>query len=193
MSYEWEDFYLAYSDQESDLKSRLSVIRQYVKKELASNPKVVLSICGGRGLDLVDLTESQSAYIIDNDKEAINHIGSNIQFLLKDATMSDSYLDIPKVDLLVCVGFMGSIDLDSIKDFISFLPQILNKGAIFIWTIKSDNVDLIQQTEYLLEEYKFHYVEKKNTDLNRFVCGKHRFYGESQQIISNKKIMNMTW
>ena len=67
MSYEWEDFYLAYSDQESDLKSRLSVIRQYVKKELASNPKVVLSICGGRGLDLVDLTESQSAYIIDND------------------------------------------------------------------------------------------------------------------------------
>ena len=41
-----------------------------------------------------------------------------------------------------------------------------------------DNIDLINQTESLLEEYKFHYVEKKNTDLNRFVCGKHRFYGE---------------
>jgi hypothetical protein len=193
MSYEWEDFYLAYSDQESDLQSRLSVVRQYVKKELNVNVKNVLSICGGRGLDLIDLTELQTAYIIDNDKEAISHVDQNIKFLLRDATLSDSYLDIPKADLLICVGFMGAIDLDSIEDFIAFLPKILNKGGILIWTIKSENIELIQKTESLLEEYKFHYIEKQNTDLGRFICGKHRFYGESQQIIFNKKIMNMSW
>jgi SAM-dependent methyltransferase len=190
MTHQWGDFYLAYSEQESDLQSRLSIIRQYIKKELNRNTKNVLSICGGRGLDLVDLTELQDAYIIDNDEPAMDHVSNNIKFLLRDAELSNSYLDIPKADLIICVGFLSSIEPESIEDFISFLPQILNKGAILIWSAKYKNVEEI---EYLLEKYKFHYIEKKNTDLNRFVCAKHRFYGESQQIIPNKKIMNMSW
>lgn len=193
MTHQWEDFYLAYSDQESDLDNRLSIIREYVKKELNRNTKSVLSICGGRGLDLIDLTELQTAYIVDNDEKAIGYIDSKINFLLRDAELSDSYLDIPKADLLICVGFLSSIDLQSIKDFISFFPQILNKGGILIWTAKSDNIEFLQEIESLLEEYQFHYIEKKNTGLNRFVCGKHRFYGEPQQIIPNKKVMNMNW
>lgn len=199
MSSIWDEFYSSYLDEETDLPSRLNIVKGYIKDILNDNSIInVVSICGGKSFDILEsLKDNQKLYIIDNDKDAEKHVSlkqfNNVNFLLRDAQESNSYEDLPQANLLICSGFIGSITSESISDFIVFLRQIIYKGSKVVWTIKNENLDHL---EFVLGEFikhDFKHLSIKKTTHNRFSCIQSEFVGDPDILKLNKKIMNMSW
>ena len=197
MSNEWEEFYLAYLDEKTDLPSRLNITRNYIKDSLC-NSKNILSICGGKSLDILDLlSNDKTLYILDNDEDAMLYVksnsGNNVKFFLNDAQMSNSYLDIPKADLLVCSGFIGAIDPEYIKKFISFIRCLIVKDGNVIWTLKNDDLQHIEYVKSIFKSFDFIELDSQITENGRFTCVKSQFIGKQLDLLPNKKIMSMSW
>lgn len=193
----WDEFYFGYSDIDTDLPDRLKIMRSYIK-EVLPNSNNILSICGGKSLDILDLLDSNKIlHIVDNDIDAATYIEENaitpVKFLLKDAEISNSYIDIPKVELLICSGFIGAITKESIKDFVSFLPNLIKENSIIVWTLKNDDFQHVEYVKSIFKSFDFIELDSQITKNNRFTCVKSQFIGEQLDLLPNQKIMSMSW
>ena len=200
----WDVFYMDHLDSESDLQSRMYLVAIYIEKAFKNLDKNIniINICSGRGFDVyqaeIDYDRISNIYLIDNDKKNLKIAKhyfnrkekTNIRYLKKDARKSNSFIDLPKQDIIICAGFLGAIK-NNPEIFIKFLKQIINYNGYVVWTLKTDDTESIKIMNNIFMENDFITLSCDYTDRGRFTCFLTKFIGEPESLIRDVKLMDL--
>lgn len=141
----------AYDDPDSRLSHRLRVVVELLGAGLDAappGPVRVLSLCGGRGDDLLtvaaahprggDLTGRLVELDPTNAKDARARIAAlgldGIEVLVGDAGSTDACEGAVPADLVVACGIFGNITRADIERTIALLPSLCATDAAVVWT-----------------------------------------------------------
>jgi hypothetical protein len=150
----WNDWHIIYDDKESAPYKRSLLTQQLINNYLISHKKniIILSICSGQARDILPAIAGRedkdriTTYLLDIDKDCLEyaqeyaciHDIPNVHTINKDASLKESYDDIPKADLIVICGLFGHLVPEDIATTASFLAHISDNDAHVIWSINQN-------------------------------------------------------
>ncbi len=146
MGKDWIEWHAQYADPNSGLAHRLEAVRRELTRLLASHPKRLVSVCAGRGEDVLPVLAGSSpgteAYLIETHPRLAAEARQcaaeldldQVQVLERDAGTVTSYLDIGLADVLMLCGVFGNISDDDILRTIDSIPLLLAQGGHLIWS-----------------------------------------------------------
>ncbi len=156
---DWRKWHKAYDDPDSSLTRRLAIVRRRVGEALellaAKPPLRILSLCSGRGLDLLPALaglehDRYQAFLVEKDQElardAIETAGQlglgGVEIVIGDAGRTTTFAHRLPVDLLMLCGIFGNICDDDVAATVAAIPALLADGGVVIWTRGSSDPDL---------------------------------------------------
>ena len=167
----WNDWHIIYDDKESAPYKRSIITQELVNNYLNIHKKniIILSICSGQARDILPAIAGRedkdriTTYLLDIDKDCLEyaqeyariHDIPNVHTINKDASLKESYDDIPKVDLIVICGLFGHLVPEDIATTALFLQTLIEDNATVIWSRNkffndhSDNIrNIFNQLSY---------------------------------------------
>lgn len=152
---DWAAWHTPYDDPDSPLSQRLEAVRAEVAAGLArapDGPVRVLSLCAGRGSDLLPLlpVHPRGADVrgrlveLDprNAEVARASAPAGIEVLEADAGVSDASVGPAPADLLLLCGIFGNVSDEDVERTLAALPQLCRPGATVVWTRSTHLPDL---------------------------------------------------
>ena len=172
----WNDWHIIYNDKESAPYKRSIITQELVNNYLNIHKKniIILSICSGQARDILPAIAGRedkdriTTYLLDIDKDCLEyaqeyariHDIPNVHTINKDASLKESYDDIPKVDLIVICGLFGHLVPEDIATTALFLQTLIEDNATVIWSRNkffNDHSDNIRNIfwEAKLKKYQY--------------------------------------
>ena len=146
----WNDWHSIYDDKESAPYKRSIITQELVNNYLNIHKKniIILSICSGQARDILPAIAGRedkdriTTYLLDIDKDCLEyaqeyariHDIPNVHTINKDASLKESYDDIPKADLIVICGLFGHLVPEDIAATALFLQTLIEDNATVIWS-----------------------------------------------------------
>ena len=179
----WNDWHSIYDDKESAPYKRSIITQELVNNYLNIHKKniIILSICSGQARDILPAIAGRedkdriTTYLLDIDKDCLEyaqeyariHDIPNVHTINKDASLKESYDDIPKADLIVICGLFGHLSLEDITTTVSFLAYISDNDAHVIWSINQN----FAQARNIFTSLNHTLIDLKSND--RFLVATH--------------------
>lgn len=153
MTTDWIQWHRNYDQPNSSLARRLHVVRDYLRRALTlvtSQPgeRRLISICAGDGRDVLPVLDAHDAgdqvhavlveldpHLADRARTTAAQLGLHrVEIRTTDAGVTDPYIDVAPVHVVLACGVFGNITTDHVKQTIATLPNLLTDGGIVIWT-----------------------------------------------------------
>ena len=139
MTRDWRAWHEPYDDPTSSLSARLACVRGHVAAWLSGREGgTVVSACAGQGRDLLPLPPYVRARLVEldpaNAAAAAAAAGPNVEVVVADAGVSDSYEGGVPADLVMMCGVFGNVPDDDVRRTVTSLPMLCAPGATVIWT-----------------------------------------------------------
>lgn len=148
---DWNSWNRYYDDPNSDLPFRLRLVQEQVVAavdERAPRRVSVVSICGGRGGELIGALEHHprrsevSGVMVELDpasalfaRQWAVHAGmTGLDLRNEDASLSDAYDGYDSADIVILSGVFGHIDKEDLTRTIAFLKEVCAPESSVIWT-----------------------------------------------------------
>ena len=147
---DWVGWHAAYADEHSELSRRLRVVQDLVREALPRRPRApfrVVSVCAGRGDDLVPVLASYEfarqvrGRLVELDpdnaqalRQGVRAAGLDLEVLEADAGDLAAYEGADPADLVLLCGVLGNVSDDDARNTIGAMPQLCSAGATVIWT-----------------------------------------------------------
>lgn len=150
---DWNLWLRRYDNPNSAHNRRLKTVQRLLTKQLerlAPAPVQILSICAGDGRDLLQILDGRAdagrvgATLIELEpglcalarQEIARQNLSNIEVREADAGLSDTYVGLPRADVVILVGVFGNmVDADA-RALIDFLHSVCRRQARVIWSLR---------------------------------------------------------
>jgi len=144
----WHDRY----DEQASLKERLAAVREQITAAISratTAPVQVLSLYAGDGRDLIgSLAASRSrkavnATLVESSTELVArgqnaaahlHLTDEVTFRCADATLSSTYLGLPRAHLIVTAGVFGNLIEADVRRLVVSLQSLCRRHAYVVWT-----------------------------------------------------------
>jgi hypothetical protein len=176
---DWIEWHDNYSDPDSSLSQRLTVVRRRIAEALDRSPAGpirVVSMCAGDGRDLLSVLQSHpragdaSGRLVELNPQLAERARAaapaTIEVVCADAGNSDAYEGAVPAGLLLSCGVFGNITDEDIQNTINSWPMLCAPGATVIWTRGAFELDLRPQVRQWVraagfEELSFDGVNEK--------------------------------
>lgn len=192
MGKDWIEWHADYDDATSSLARRLQVVRREVRGLLARGPNRLVSVCAGRGEDVLPVLASSESFTAIETYLLENHPGlasqardraaalglRNVTVLERDAGQLSSYADVGRTDVLMLCGVFGNISDDDIRLTIESVPQLMTTGGHLIWTRSRREPDVTPRIRRRLTDLRFEELRFVAPDDDLWSVGVNRFDGE---------------
>jgi len=149
----------AYDDPSSQLRARLTLVKQHVAAALdraPAGPVRLLSLCAGQGRDVIETLpdhprrDDVSAVLVETDpanvawaREAAAAAGlPRVEVRQADASQPADYADATPADVLLLCGIFGNVSVADTQRTIAAAPALCAPGATVIWTRHRREPDL---------------------------------------------------
>ena len=155
MTTDWAAWHDAYDDPDSPLSRRLAEVQRQVGAGLdrsAPGPIRLLSLCAGRGLDVLPLLAEHArgrdviGRLVELDPHccaAAQHAAPDrIEVLQADAGSTDSCAGAVPADLLLLCGIFGNVSDADVGRTVAAVPTLCRSGATVLWTRHRREPDL---------------------------------------------------
>jgi hypothetical protein len=156
---DWLAWHDAYDDPASGLSHRLARVQNRVAQALDAQPPgpvSVLSMCAGRGSDLLDplarwprrqdvtalLVETDPRLAADAAARAADAALAGVRVVVADAGETGVYAPVVPVGLALVCGVFGNVPDADVERIVATLPALLAPGATVIWTRTRAEPDL---------------------------------------------------
>ncbi|MBU3217717.1 methyltransferase type 11 (plasmid) [Clostridium estertheticum] len=169
---------------------QLQTLNKITKEQLQDNCHTYVGfvgVCGGNGLENIDIEETKKVYAIDinqkylnNCKERYMNMGDTLDLICEDLT--DKNFQFPYTNLLICnliIEFIGEtefvaiIDKNKINiDVISCIIQKNNNNSFVSNSKNNSQLEPILSIHHDINEYRL----KEAFSIIKFNCIKHKRY-----------------
>ena len=193
MGKDWIVWHADYDDASSSLAQRLQVVRRELEVSLIQRPHRLVSVCAGRGDDVLPVLASRQsfagieAYLLENHPNLAGQARDraaalgliNVTVLERDAGQLSSYVDVGRADVLMLCGVFGNISDDDIRVTLDSLPQMISTGGHLIWTRSRREPDVTPQIRRRLRHLGFEEIRFVVPSDDLWSVGVNRFDGET--------------
>jgi hypothetical protein len=156
---DWVAWHEAYDDPSSQLRARLTLVKQHLAAALdraPAGPVRLLSLCAGQGRDVIETLpdhprrDDVSAVLVETDpanvawaREAAAAAGlPRVEVRQADASQPADYADATPADVLLLCGIFGNVSVADTQRTIAAAPALCAPGATVIWTRHRREPDL---------------------------------------------------
>lgn len=155
----WVRWHRRYDVEGSSLCRRLAVVQRYLRGALdaaASGPIQVLSLCAGRGHDVIDVVADHprrsdvTARLVELEPALCDHARAaaraagleQITVVHGDASTTDAAVGAVPAHVLLLCGIFGNVSDADVRRTIELTPTLCAPGATVIWTRHRREPDL---------------------------------------------------
>jgi hypothetical protein len=148
----------------------------------------VVSLCAGKGLDLLGVLSSHPAkqlvtgrlVELNSDlaaaaREVAETAGlNNLEVVVADAGLTDSYVGAVPADLVIACGVFGNISDRDVEATVRAMPSLCSQGGTVIWTRHRYAPDLTPAIRRWFAEAGFAEQAFTSPGVDSFAVGVHR-------------------
>jgi hypothetical protein len=156
---DWVAWHEAYDDPSSQLRARLTLVKQHVAAALdraPAGPIRLVSLCAGQGQDVIETLpdhprrDDGRAVLVEADPENAERARRDaeaaglpqVEVRQADASRPADYADALPADVLLLCGIFGNVSVTDIERTIAAAPALCTPGATVIWTRHRREPDL---------------------------------------------------
>ena len=152
---DWAQWHAPYDDPDSPLSQRLSAVRAQVAAALdraPQGPVRLLSLCAGRGLDVLPLLHSHPrgpdvrGRLVELDERNVEAARSSaphdVEVVQADAGSTTASVGAAPADLLLLCGIFGNVSDADVERTVTAVPQLCARRATVVWTRSRHDPDL---------------------------------------------------
>ena len=134
---------------------------------------------------LVELDPGLAAAALDAAKAAEL---TDIEVVVADAGVTDSYLGAAPVDLVIACGVLGNISDHDVETTVRAMPSLCNQGGTVIWTLHRSPPDPTPTIRHWFSEAGFSEQSFTSPGVNSFAVGVHRLDGPTDTLIAGQRL-----
>ncbi len=204
---DWLEWYKGY-DVSADRQARLRFVQTHIGRCLDAcepGPIQVVSLCAGDGRDLIGMLPQHKrqqdvvAWLVEMNlelvargRDAIENIGldGRLRYVVGDATLSSTYLDIAPARVIVVAGVLGNLRQLEVPRLIGNLSALCTIGAFVVWTRHlqyNEGARQLPVIRQLLHDAAFEEVSLDTTSEAGYAVGTHRYLGSPRAIVAAQK------
>lgn len=209
MSTNWSAWHKPYEDASSSLAARLRLVQGFIRGFLDSrsdHESRVLSLCAGKGLDLLGVLSSHPAQhlvrgrLVELDADLAAAAGEvaeaaglqNLEVVVADAGLTDSYVDAVPADLVIACGVFGNISDHDVEATVRAMPSLCSQGGTVIWTRHRYQPDLTPAIRRWFSEVGFGEQAFTSPGIDSFAVGVHRLDGPGVRLSVGRRLFTFT-
>jgi hypothetical protein len=197
----------AYDVEGSPLQLRLAVVQDLLRDALdtapAHRPVQVLSLCAGRGTDVVGVLATQPrqadvrARLVELEPALAERAArdataaglDHVDVVVADASDSNAARGGVPADVLLACGIFGNVSAEDIRRFVEFTPALCAPGATVIWTRHRRPPDLTADVRSWFSDAGFEEVAFAAPDPTGIVgVGAHRLVTEPRPFVADHRL-----
>ena len=192
---EWAQWHDAYSDPDSPLSRRLTVVQAHIRRSLDTAPDGpirAVCLCAGEGSDLLPVLAEHprrgdmEGRLVERDpglaeraRERARDLGlTGVEVLTADAAEASAYASSVPAQLVMVCGVFGNLTNDDVRHTISRLPMLCAPAATVMWTRHRQPPDLTPAIRRWFTESGFEEVAFDSPGSGAFGVGCHRLAAE---------------
>ena len=202
---DWAAWHTPYDDPGSPLSARLRVVRAEVAAGLdraAEGPVRLLSLCAGRGLDVLPLLASHPrgpdvhGRLVELDPrnvEAARQLAPDgVEVVQADAGSTDSCVGAAPADLLLLCGIFGNVADEDVQRTAEAVPQLCARGATVVWTRSTHAPDLTPAVRRWFGRAGVVETAFVTEEPGGWAVGAGTFHGEPQPLVPGRRLFTFT-
>ena len=202
---DWAAWHTPYDDPDSPLSQRLRAVRAEVASGLdraSEGPVRLLSLCAGRGLDVLPLLSVHARgpdvhdRLIEVDSRNVEVARSlapeGIEVVQADAGTTDAYGDAAPADLLLLCGIFGNISDEDVERTAGTVPQLCAPGATVVWTRSRHAPDLTPAVRKWFAEAGVVETAFVTEGPAGWAVGAGTFHGQPQPLVPGCRLFTFT-
>lgn len=194
MPRDWVHWHSEYTDPDSSLSHRLSIVQRLIRDAVdraPSGPIRMLSLCAGDARDIAGAltnhprTRDISGELIELEPLLVQDAQANVaaagvalDVRCGDAADTEAFANVVPVDVLVLVGIFGNITEDDVATTIRAVPAICRSGATVIWTRHRRAPDLTPKIRQWFKEAYCSPIDFSSPGPTSFAVASERFIGD---------------
>jgi len=199
---DWVAWHRDYQDPASALSRRLRVVQDRLRRALpirARAPVNVISLCAGRGDDLIDVLRDYPhaglvrTRLVELDSRNVAAMsasaaaaGLELDIVQGDAAEPSLYEGVVPADVVLLCGVLGNISERDVRFTIASLPQLCRSGGTVIWTRSRRPPDLTPAVRRWFAAAGFSELAYVAPGDALWAVGAARFHGEPQPLGSRR-------
>jgi hypothetical protein len=205
MSTDWSSWHETYEDRASPLATRLRVVQGVIRDLLDSRsdrPSHVLSLCAGKGLDVLGVLSSHparsmvSARLVELDPALADEARKaaeaaklqNVEVVVADAGSTDSYAGAVPADLVLACGVFGNISDHDVEATVRAMPSLSARGGTVVWTRHRHAPDLTPEIRQWFAESGLTEHAFISPGPESFAVGVHRLEGAGEPLVPGRRL-----
>jgi hypothetical protein len=209
MRTDWADWHERYANPSSSLAARLRIVQAFIRDFLDGRPDEesrVVSLCAGKGLDVLGVLASHPAQelvrgrLVELDpglaaaaREVAETSGlNNIEVVVADAGLTDSYIGAVPADLVIACGVFGNISDHDVEATVRAIPAFCSQGGFVIWTRHRREPDLTPAIRRCFAEAGFTEQTFMSPGINSFAVGVHRLDEPGVALSTGRQLFTFT-
>jgi hypothetical protein len=201
---DWAAWHDAYDDPDSSLSRRLRIVQDEIRRALparAHHPFRVLSLCAGRGDDLIGALRDYpyahmvQARLIERDARNVRALaraardaGLELEIVKGDAGDPSLHAGAAPADLVLLCGVLGNISDADVRATVCAMTQLCEAGGTVIWTRTRRPPDITPRVRRWFAEVGFKRLAFIAPENELFSVGACRFLGEPQPLSSARPL-----
>ncbi|HUZ81427.1 MAG TPA: class I SAM-dependent methyltransferase [Gaiellaceae bacterium] len=209
MSTDWRAWHAAYEDPSSDLATRLRIVQGAISDVLdsrADRPSRVVSLCAGKGLDVLGVLSSRparklvSARLVELDPDLAAAARDaaeaaeleNIEVVVADAGSTDSYAGAVPADLVIACGVLGNVSDRDVEATVRAMSSLCAQGGTVVWTRHRRSPDLTTAIRRWFSESGFTEHAFSSPGAESFAVGVHRLETPGEPLRLGEQLFTFT-
>jgi hypothetical protein len=191
----WSDWPQAAYQRQSYLQ-RLVEVQEHFAECLDNAPRGplrVLSMCAGDGRDVTGVLSSHprrtdvTAWLVDSDRQSVVigtrqaasvGLAKTVSFVSGDATLYETYKDIPPADIVLVCGVWGHVAPDQRALLVAGIASLCKSDGVVIWTRGlGPNMSRLQEIQSHFAGADWDKVRVSNTPDQKWAVATYRYSG----------------
>ncbi len=202
---DWAAWHTPYDDPDSPLSQRLHAVRAEVAAGLdraPEGPVRVLSLCAGRGLDLLPLLPVHArgadvcGRLIELDSRNVEIARSlapvGIEILQADAGDTVACIGATPADLLLLCGIFGNVSDEDVERTAAAVPQLCSAGATVVWTRSTHTPDLTPAVRQWFAQAGVVETAFVTEGPGGWAVGAGIFHGQPEPLVPGRRLFTFT-
>jgi hypothetical protein len=203
----WVRWHRRYDAEDSALGRRLALVQDHVRAALdaapAGGPIRLLSLCAGRGHDVIDVLAGHprraevrarlvelEPTLADDARDAAAAAGlAQVEVVTGDAGTTDAATGAAPVHVLLLCGIFGNISDGDVERCVDLTPTLCAPGAVVIWTRHRLEPDLTPTIRAWFDRAGFEELAFGTPDRNRWAAvGAHRLVADPRPFRAGERL-----